>query len=32
MGIVNKDGSAIYKSMNFNQMEKYAENARCVTA
>ena len=32
MGIVNKDGAAIYKYMNFNQIDEYVENAKGVTA
>ena len=32
MGIVNKDGAAIYKYLNFNQIEEYLENAKAVTA
>jgi aconitate hydratase 2/2-methylisocitrate dehydratase len=32
MGIVNKDGTAIYKYLNFNQIEEYVENAKGVTA
>jgi aconitate hydratase 2/2-methylisocitrate dehydratase len=28
MGTVNKDGAAIYKYMNFNQIEEYVENAK----
>ena len=32
MGIVNKDGAAIYKYLNFNQIEEYVENAKAVTA
>jgi aconitate hydratase 2/2-methylisocitrate dehydratase len=31
MGIVNKDGTAIYKYLNFNQIEEYVENAKGVT-
>ncbi|WP_396436117.1 hypothetical protein [Limnohabitans sp.] len=31
MGIVNKDGAAIYKYMNFNQIEEYVENAKNAT-
>ena len=30
MGIVNKDGAAIYKYLNFNQIEEYVENAKTV--
>ena len=32
MGIVNKDGAANYKSLNFNQIDEYVENAKGVTA
>jgi aconitate hydratase 2/2-methylisocitrate dehydratase len=32
MGIVNKDGAAIYKYLNFDQIEEYAENAGSVAA
>jgi hypothetical protein len=32
MGIVNKDGAAIYKYLNFNQIDEYVENAKSVTA
>ena len=32
MGIVNKDGAAIYKYMNFNQIDEYVENAKGVAA
>jgi len=32
MGIVNKDGAAIYQYLNFNQIEEYVENAKSVTA
>ena len=32
MGVVNADGAAIYKYMNFNQIEEYVENAKGVTA
>ncbi len=32
MGIVNKDGAAIYKYLNFNQIEEYVENAKGVAA
>jgi aconitate hydratase 2/2-methylisocitrate dehydratase len=30
MGIVNKDNAAIYKYLNFNQIEEYVENAKGV--
>ncbi|MDP3750347.1 MAG: bifunctional aconitate hydratase 2/2-methylisocitrate dehydratase [Polaromonas sp.] len=32
MGVVNKDGAAIYKYLNFDQIEEYAETAKGVTA
>jgi len=32
MGVINKDGSKIYKYMNFDQIEEYAETAKGVTA
>jgi aconitate hydratase 2/2-methylisocitrate dehydratase len=32
MGIVNKDNASIYKYMNFDQIEEYADTARAVTA
>ena len=32
MGMVNKDGAAIYKYLNFNQIDEYVENAKGVTA
>ena len=32
MGIVNKDGAAIYKYLNFDQIEEYVDNAKGVTA
>ena len=32
IGVVNKDGAAIYKYLNFNQIEEYVENAKGVTA
>jgi aconitate hydratase 2/2-methylisocitrate dehydratase len=32
MGIVNKDGAAIYKYLNFDQIEEYVENAKEVAA
>ncbi len=32
MGVVNKDGAAIYKYMNFDQIEEYADAAKAVTA
>ncbi|WP_422015530.1 bifunctional aconitate hydratase 2/2-methylisocitrate dehydratase [Roseateles sp.] len=30
MGIVNKDGASIYKYLNFDQIEEYAETAKAV--
>ncbi len=32
MGVVNQDGASIYKYMNFDQIEKYAETAKGVSA
>ena len=32
MGGVNADGAAIYKYLNFNQIEEYVETAKGVTA
>ena len=32
MGIVNKDGAAIYKYLNFDQIEEYVDNAKGVAA
>ena len=32
MAGVNADGAAIYKYLNFNQIEEYVENAKGVTA
>jgi len=32
MGVVNQDGAAIYKYLNFDQIEEYVENAKAVTA
>jgi aconitate hydratase 2/2-methylisocitrate dehydratase len=32
MDIVSKDGAAIYKTLNFNQIEEYVESAKGVTA
>ena len=32
MGVVNKDGASIYKYMNFDQIEEYADVAKGVTA
>jgi aconitate hydratase 2 / 2-methylisocitrate dehydratase len=30
MGVVNKDGAAIYKYLNFDQIEEYAETAKAT--
>ena len=30
MGVVNQDGAAIYKYLNFDQIEEYAETAKAV--
>jgi aconitate hydratase 2/2-methylisocitrate dehydratase len=30
MGIVNKDGAAICKHLNFDQIEEYVDNAKTV--
>jgi aconitate hydratase 2/2-methylisocitrate dehydratase len=30
MGVINADGAKIYRYMNFDQIEEYAENARAV--
>lgn len=32
MGVINKDGSQIYKYLNFDQISEYAETAKGVTA
>ena len=32
MGSVNKGNAAFYKTLNFNQIEEYVENARGVIA
>jgi aconitate hydratase 2/2-methylisocitrate dehydratase len=32
MGVINADGSTIYKYMNFDQIEEYADVAKAVTA
>ena len=32
MGIVNKDAASVYRYMNFDQIEEYAETAKGVTA
>ena len=32
MGVVNKFAAAIYKYLNFNQIDKYVGNAKGVTA
>lgn len=31
MGIVNKDGAAIYKYLNFNEIEEHVDNAKKAT-
>jgi aconitate hydratase 2/2-methylisocitrate dehydratase len=30
MGVINADGAKIYRYMNFDQIEEYAENAKAV--
>ena len=32
MGVVNKDGTSIYKYLNFDQIEEYADTAKGVAA
>jgi aconitate hydratase 2/2-methylisocitrate dehydratase len=32
MGVVNADGAAIYRYMNFDQIAEFAETAKGVTA
>ncbi|CAD5371649.1 bifunctional aconitate hydratase 2 and 2-methylisocitrate dehydratase [Rubrivivax sp. A210] len=32
MGVINADGAQVYRYMNFNQIEEYAEVAKAVTA
>ncbi len=32
MGVINADGSKVYRYMNFDQIEEYAETAKAVTA
>ena len=32
MGIINKDNASVYKYMNFDKIDEYAETARGVTA
>ncbi|KQV92349.1 bifunctional aconitate hydratase 2/2-methylisocitrate dehydratase [Pelomonas sp. Root1237] len=32
MGVVNKDGASIYKYLNFDQIEEYADTAKAVAA
>jgi aconitase B len=29
MGIINKDAASVYRYMNFDQIEEYAETAGC---
>jgi aconitate hydratase 2 / 2-methylisocitrate dehydratase len=31
MGVVNKDSAGIYRYMNFDQLDEYAETAKAVT-
>jgi aconitate hydratase 2/2-methylisocitrate dehydratase len=31
MGVINADGAAIYRYMNFDQIEEYADAAQAVT-
>ena len=31
MGIINKDAASVYRYMNFDQIEEYAETAKGVT-
>jgi aconitate hydratase 2 / 2-methylisocitrate dehydratase len=31
MGVINKDGAQVYRYMNFDQIEEYAEGAKAVT-
>ena len=30
MGVINKDGASVYRYMNFDQIEEYAETAKAV--
>jgi aconitate hydratase 2/2-methylisocitrate dehydratase len=32
MGVINADGAQVYRYMNFDQIEEYAETAKGVTA
>jgi aconitate hydratase 2/2-methylisocitrate dehydratase len=32
MGIINKDAASVYKYLNFDQIEEYAETAKTVTS
>jgi aconitate hydratase 2/2-methylisocitrate dehydratase len=32
MGVINKDGDRVYRYMNFDQIEEYADVAKGVTA
>jgi aconitate hydratase 2/2-methylisocitrate dehydratase len=32
MGVINKDAASVYRYMNFDQIEEYAETAKGVTA
>jgi aconitate hydratase 2/2-methylisocitrate dehydratase len=31
MGVINKDAAKVYRYMNFDQIEEYAETAKTVT-
>ena len=31
MGVINKDGAKVYRYMNFDQIEEYADAAKAVT-
>jgi aconitate hydratase 2/2-methylisocitrate dehydratase len=31
MGVINKDAASVYRYMNFDQIEEYAETAKSVT-
>jgi aconitate hydratase 2/2-methylisocitrate dehydratase len=32
MGVINADGANVYRYMNFDRIEEYAETAKAVTA
>ena len=32
MGIINKDAASVYRYMNFDQIEEYADTAKAVTS